>query len=427
MFSYLLIHTSAKVLQIFKEAKFLGNWCENCDNQPYQHTTQVFYCISAKVLLLRFIAHWEIDDDPWQLGTYQKVSLPVACGRHLELDTTWLFFHIYCTYATQAGVGQSDVSRILSKHHQTGSAKDRPRQGRPKKTNAWEDRVLAQMTIQNRTKSSSQLAREWGHRLHTQLSRFTVSRWLSATRICSRQPRKQAPLTVRHKREHVQWAQQYSQRNVWFWHRIMWHDESWFCLYHVDGRNRVWQWCGEGYNQDCVQPRPQAFGGSVMVWGMMSYEHKNPLTKVHGNLNGTSYRDEILDITVRPHFQQFQVEQPIFLDDNAHPHWACLEDTYKVQHNIDSLQWPSMSPDLNLIEHVWDAHQKAVNAHQKAVNARQPPVTTLQELDMALHQEWNQMPQQTCRNLVQSMRRQSYRLPGDIPTTDAPVTLQWTF
>ena len=58
-----------------------------------------------------------------------------------------------------------------------------------------------------------------------------------------------------------------------------------------------------------------------------------------------------------------------------------------------------MSTKLNPIEHVWDALQKAVNAHQ-------PHVGTLQELDMALHQEWNQMFQETCRNIVQSTSRQ---------------------
>ena len=62
----------------------------------------------------------------------------------------------------QFGGGRSDVGRILSKHRQTGSAKDRPCLGGPKKANAREGSVLARMAIQNRTKSSSQLAREWG-------------------------------------------------------------------------------------------------------------------------------------------------------------------------------------------------------------------------------------------------------------------------
>ena len=135
-----------------------------------------------------------------------------------------------------------------------------------------------------------------------------------------------------------------------------------------------------------------------MVWGMMSYEHKTPLATVDGNLNATRYRDEILDITVRPHFQQFQAEQPIFMDDNARTHQARLVDIYKVRCNINSLQWPSMSPDLNPIEHAWDALQKAVNALQ-------PVVSTLQELHMALHQDWNQMPKETSRNFVQLMSR----------------------
>ena len=208
------------------------------------------------------------------------------------------------------------------------------RHGRSNKTNAREDRVLVRMAIQNRAKSSSRLAKSWGHRLQIRLSRFTVSRQLSAAGIRSRRPRKRAAVTVGHKRECVQWAQQHDQRNVRIWSRIRWSDESRFCLYHVDGRIRVWRRRGEDYNQDCAQPRPHAFGGSVTVSGNISYEHKTPLTTVHGNLNGTNYRDEILDVTVRP--QQFQAEQPIFMDDNARQR-AHLVDVYKVQHNIDSL------------------------------------------------------------------------------------------
>ena len=140
---------------------------------------------------------------------------------------------------------------------------------------------------------------------------------------------KKAPQTDRYKREFAQWARQHSQRKVRFWHRKMWSDESWLCIYHVDGRIRVWRRHGKDYNQNCVQPRAQALGGSVMVSGMVSYEHKTPLSTVHGNLSATRCRDEILDITARPHSQQFQAEQPIIMDDNAvligHALWTLIK------------------------------------------------------------------------------------------------------
>ena len=109
-----MLHTWAKALYIFKEAKFLGKVCENCSNYLHQHTIHVFYYISAKVLLLWFIAHWENDDDPWQHVTYQKVSMPVACCRHLELSTTRLFFHIYCQYATKKVPTHQHVCKVAN-------------------------------------------------------------------------------------------------------------------------------------------------------------------------------------------------------------------------------------------------------------------------------------------------------------------------
>ena len=37
----------------------------------------------------------------------------------------------------------------------------------------------------------------------------------------------------------------------------------------------------------------------------------------------------------------------IFQDDNATPHRARIIEDYKNHHNIASLLWPSLSPDLN--------------------------------------------------------------------------------
>ena len=50
------------------------------------------------------------------------------------------------------------------------------------------------------------------------------------------------------------------------------------------------------------------------------------------------------------------------------------------------MEWPAVSPGLNPIEHVWDRLNKSVCG---------PPVVphTLQDLEQALIEEWNLIPQ----------------------------------
>ena len=95
------------------------------------------------------------------------VSMPPKRCQSITMHVMWQIIGLrrsglkQMDIVNQFGDGKSDVDRILWKHRQISSAKDRPCLAGPKKTNAWEDRVLARMTIQNRTESSSQLAREW--------------------------------------------------------------------------------------------------------------------------------------------------------------------------------------------------------------------------------------------------------------------------
>ncbi|GFU70764.1 transposable element Tcb2 transposase [Trichonephila clavipes] len=54
------------------------------------------------------------------------------------------------------------------------------------------------------------------------------------------------------------------------------------------------------------------------------------------------------------------------------------------------------SPDMNPIEHVWDTLERRVAGHQ-------PPPQTLQELEKALLEEWDRIPQLVINSHIDSM------------------------
>ena len=68
------------------------------------------------------------------------------------------------------------------------------------------------------------------------------------------------------------------------------------------------------------------------------------------------------------------------------------------QHRVERMVWPSLSPDMNPIEHLWDQLYRLVR------NRAQPPSTN-QELRQALMEEWQNMPINNVRNLIGGMRK----------------------
>ena len=84
--------------------------------------------------------------------------------------------------------------------------------------------------------------------------------------------------------------------------------------------------------------------------------------------------------------------------DNARPHTAALTQNFLQNASIAVMAWPSLSPDMNPIEHVWDELGRRV---RNCVNAPQ----TLQALEHALVDEWRRIPVQIFTRLLRSMRR----------------------
>jgi len=178
------------------------------------------------------------------------------------------------------------------------------------------------------------------------------------------------------------------------WNEVAFSDESRFCVDSRDGRERLWRRTGERYDDCCVRQANRWGGPSVMVWGAISGRYRTPLVVVDGNLNAQRYVDNIL----RPHLVPFLLDHPelrTFQHDNARPHAARFTTAFLQGENINTMQWPSLSPDLNPIEHLWDELGRRVGGRAR----------TRAELIQILRTEWDIIQQQSIQRLVGSMRR----------------------
>ncbi|GFV48290.1 transposable element Tcb2 transposase [Trichonephila clavipes] len=90
--------------------------------------------------------------------------------------------------------------------------------------------------------------------------------------------------------------------------------------------------------------------------------------------------------------------QFLFMDDNAPCHRTVAAEQLLESEDIERMDWPARSPDLNPIEHVWDFLGRRLAA-------RTLPPVTIRELRLALQDEWAAMPQQLIDTLILSMGR----------------------
>ena len=134
-----------------------------------------------------------------------------------------------------------------------------------------------------------------------------------------------------------------------------------------------------------------------MIWAGISYGYHTQLVVIDGNLNAQKYRDRVLAPHVVPLLQNHSIIS-VFQQDNARPHVAHDNIQFLRNNNIDFIDdWPSKSPALNPIEHLWD------NLVTR-VRQRQNPPGYISELRDAVL-ELNNIPKTQINNLIHSMRR----------------------
>ncbi|GFU15775.1 amine oxidase A [Trichonephila clavipes] len=157
-------------------------------------------------------------------------------------------------------------------------------------------------------------------------------------------------------REHALWTQQQ-------WSCVIFSDESRFSLQSDSYRTLIWRAPGTRYHQDNTIERHRYGVAGWLVSGGIIFGSRTDLHDQSVTMTGHIFRDAILEQHVRL-FRGAMGAEFLFMDDKARPHRANIVDECFQLEDIISEVWPAYSPDLNLLEHVWDMLGRRIAARQ---------------------------------------------------------------
>ncbi len=147
--------------------------------------------------------------------------------------------------AKEAGCSQSAVSK-----HVNRKLSGRKKCGRKRCTTNRENRSLMRIVKQNQFKNLGELHKEWTE-AGVKASRATTHRRVKEFGYSSRQRR-------------LTWAKE--KKN---WTKVLFSDESKFCISFGSQGPRVWRKGGEAHSSSCLKSTVK-FPQSVTIWGAMS-------------------------------------------------------------------------------------------------------------------------------------------------------------
>ncbi len=268
----------------------------------------------------------------------------------------------------------STVAKTIQRFNRTGSTQNRPCHGQPKKLSARTQRHIQRLCLGNRRMSAASIAAEVEGVGGQPVSAQSIRRTLHQIGLHGCRPRRKPLLKMMHKKARKQFAEDKQTKDMDYWNHVLWSDETKINLIGSDGVKHVWRQPGEEYKDKCVLPTVKHGGGSVMVWGCMS-----------AAMNANMYCD-ILKQSMIPSLRRLGC-RTVFQHDNDRKHTSKTTTALLKKLRVKVMDWPSMSPDLNPIEHLWGILKRKVEERK---------VSNIHQLRDVIMEEWKR----TCVYIV---------------------------
>ena len=224
---------------------------------------------------------------------------------------------------------------------------------------------------------------------------MTVSRRLNDVGLFGRIGLNKPFISEKNRKARLQFAKEHKDWTTEDCQKVAFSDESKFNLFGNDGKQYVRRSKSARMDpKDCVST-VKFGGGNVKVGGIFSSSGVGPLVVVDGIMTAQVYK-RILQDNVLQYASSNMGPDWVFQQDNDPKHTAEIVARWFESQNINVLQWPSQSPDLNPIEHLWGELKRRLRGQN---------VTNKAALLEILMSEWQNMPTILLQNLIASMPR----------------------
>lgn len=264
---------------------------------------------------------------------------------------------------------RTTVRGVIQKWNQSHSIDDKPKSGRPKLLDDHTERILCRMVTNNNVASANELIDVASRYHQVDISVSTAVRMLYRHGIQARRCIPKPMLTQQHKAERFEFALSHRHWTVDDWKAVVFSDETLITAQPIGHHKLIWTKRTGPLNPDLIIPTVQGGGAHIMTWGCISTNGFHDFINAQERLNAEGYIQILRDNLLPVREQYFRNKAFVFQQDGASIHTAHATQEFLQSQNIQELEWPAHSPDLNIIEHVWHYLKMELHKKEPASNA----------------------------------------------------------